>query len=95
MVMASSLVRAEELSESEYKAFVICKSKKRVRTIRVIMESAGCSTLYSKEGVEKSVGGGKNLDSCLNFLNNVKTNLEKSNWTCRDAGATKRTTASK
>ena len=82
MLLLCSLAQADDQAN---KAYWLCKSKKQVRTIRVHVDQGGiCSTVYSKEGAEKVVGSGKNHESCLNFLNNIKTNLEKSNWTCRD-----------
>ena len=67
----------------------MCKHKKEVRTIRVHIDEKGvCSTYYSKEGEEKRVGSGRNHESCINFLNSIKTNLEKSSWNCRDISDT-------
>lgn len=84
---------ADSVTEVENKAYVLCKNRKQVRSIRVAINNSGiCSTFYSKEGDEKVVGSGKNHESCVNFLNNIKTNLEKSNWTCRDISSA-RTTA--
>ena len=93
-LMAGPFARAEQIVEVENKAYYLCKNKKDVRTIRVHVESGGiCATLYSKQGEEKLVGSGKNQESCINWLNNIRTNLEKSNWTCRDISAA-RVTAS-
>jgi hypothetical protein len=87
-----SLAHADQVVEVENKAYWMCKSKKQVRTIRVHVDKAGiCSTFYSKDGSEKSVGSGKNHESCLQFLNNIKTNLEKSAWTCRDISSARMT----
>lgn len=81
---------AEGASEVSNKLYYICKNQKEVRTMRVQIEASGvCVTYYSKQGSEKNVGSGKNHDSCANFLNNIKTNLEKSNWNCRDISSTK------
>lgn len=94
LLMAGSLARAEQVVEVENKAYYLCKNKKDVRTIRVHVEGGGiCATLYSKQGEEKLVGSGKNQESCLNWMNNIRTNLEKSNWTCRDISSA-RVTAS-
>lgn len=81
-----------ETVEVENKAYWICKFRKDVRTIRVFVGNGGiCTTYYSKQGEEKSVGSGRNQESCHNFLNNIKTNLEKSNWACRDISSTRMT----
>jgi hypothetical protein len=84
---------AEDAPPSELgnKAYWICKNKKEVRTIRVFIDEKSnlCSTLYLKAGSEKVVGSGKMHESCMQFLTNIRTNLEKSNWTCRDISSTK------
>lgn len=94
-VLACSFAHAQKVVDVENKQYWMCKSKnKEVRTIRVFVDGAGvCSTIYSKSGEEKVVGSGKNHESCMNFLNNIKTNLEKSNFTCRDISSA-RVTAS-
>ncbi len=72
-------------TETNNKIYWLCKNQREVRTMRVEIDSAGvCHAYYSKQGTEKSVGSGRNHDSCMNFVNNIKTNLEKSNWNCRD-----------
>jgi hypothetical protein len=72
------------------KAYWLCKHRKEVRTIRVHINTQNiCSTFYSKLGEEKIVGSGKNHESCMNFMLSIKSNLEKSNWTCRDISDTK------
>lgn len=78
------------LVEVQNKAYWICKSRKDVRTIRVFVDGDGqCITYYSKQGTERNVGNGRYQETCLNFLNNIKTNLENSNWSCRDISATR------
>ncbi|MBX3021464.1 MAG: hypothetical protein KF799_07265 [Bdellovibrionales bacterium] len=82
----------QQVVDVENKSYWMCKSKKEVRTIRVHVNGEGiCATIYSKLGEEKAVGSGKNQESCVNWLNNIKTNLEKSNWTCRDITASRMT----
>lgn len=89
VLMAPCWVWASD-AELENKSYWLCKNKKEVRTIRVHIAGNGvCSTYYSKAGTEKVVGSGKNHDSCQNFLENIKGNLEKSNWSCRDISSTR------
>lgn len=81
---------ADDSSTSSEKAYWLCKLRKEVRTIRVHIDQNNiCSTMYSKLGEEKVVGSGKHHESCMNFMNSIKSNLEKSNWTCRDISDTK------
>lgn len=90
MTIGASAAFAEQVVEVQNKHYWLCKNKKEVRTIRVAVDKENiCSTYYSKQGSEKAVGSGKSHASCLNFLNNIKTNLEKSNWACRDISATR------
>lgn len=87
---AAATVYAEQVVEVQNKAYWLCKNKKEARTIRVQVDKANiCTTYYSKQGTEKSVGSGKSHASCMSFLENIKTNLEKSNWACRDISATR------
>ena len=65
-------------------AFVMCKSQKIVRTIRVTPGGEGCQTIYTKSGIDKVVGGGKNSVSCIEVMKNIRTNLEGAAWKCRD-----------
>jgi hypothetical protein len=94
LLIAAPAWAAEDI-EVQNKAYWLCKNQKEVRTIRVQISNAGvCSTYYSKQGTEKVVGSGKNHDSCMSFMNNIRTNLEKSNWACRDISATRITASS-
>jgi hypothetical protein len=92
-LLVCGVARAEQVVDIESKVYYLCKNHKQVRTVRVMVDQGICSTIYSKEGAEKVVGSGKNYDSCIHFMDNIKANLEKSNWTCRDISST-RVTAS-
>lgn len=91
VLMGGAAVRAEPVTEVENAAYWMCKAGRRVRTIRVHVDESGlCSTFYSKDGLEKAVGSGKNRESCLNILTNIKNNLEKSaKWSCRDISSSR------
>lgn len=81
------LFSLEAFAESKAEVFVICKLRSHVRTIAVHKKSSGgYETIYSKFGQPRVIGSGIMLDSNKGFLNNVKTNLEKSNWNCREVG---------
>lgn len=43
-----------------------------------------CHSFYGKMGEEKRVGKGRNHDSCMDFINNIKKTIETSGFTCRD-----------
>jgi hypothetical protein len=84
LLIGAAAAGADQVTDVQNISYWLCKHQKEVRTIRVHLEDGGCATLYSKQGTERRIGSGKNQGSCMGFLNNVKTNLEKSNWTCRD-----------
>ena len=89
LVSFSAILPFESAHAEDQKAYWMCKNHKEVRTIRVRVDGKGqCATVYSKQGVEKTVGAGKNNESCMGFLKSIKTNLEKSNWNCRDISDT-------
>lgn len=72
-------------TEEEPVAFVLCRSKKDVRTIRVVSDAGGaaCTTLYTKAGEDKVVGGNRSLAACRSVMQSVRTNLEAASWNCR------------
>lgn len=73
---------------AETVGYIICKSKGNVRTIRNDVDTQGvCHTSYSKDGRGKEQGMAKSRESCDKVLNNIRDNLIKSNWKCRDVDA--------
>lgn len=65
--------------------YLICKLKSSVRTLRVEKKKGGpCITTYTKEGVDKVVGESWVSDRCSKILLNIRDNLEKGNWQCKD-----------
>ena len=71
----------------ESPGYTICKNKSIVRTIRVekVSGTDDYITLYTKFGKDKEVGRAKWKPSAENIQINIKSNLEKAGWTCRDA----------
>lgn len=70
--------------------YVMCRSQKTIRTIRVEkVDNGECRTVYTKAGVDRPVGNAKNPESCVSFLNNIRKNLEGASWNCRDISASK------
>ncbi len=64
--------------------YVLCRNGGMVRTIRIVQKPQGCVVIYTKSGTDRVVGSGQYLLSCSGVLNNIKTNLEKAWWKCRD-----------
>lgn len=70
-------------------SIIMCKNKKIVRTLRIMqMESESkCITMYTKAGTDKIVGSGKSISTCTTVTDNIKGNLEKAGWKCKEATA--------
>jgi hypothetical protein len=86
LVAATGLASAAQAAtEEKASAFVLCKSKKDVRTIRVLAEpgGSGCTTMYTKAGQDKIVSGSRYLGSCKSVLKSIRANLEAASWNCR------------
>lgn len=76
----SSLALAE-LGES----MVLCKNNKTVRTLRIETGAdQKCRAIYTKQGVDEIIGSGQYLGSCVEFVTNVRKNLEEAKWNCRE-----------
>lgn len=89
-MLLSSLVVVQASDESGH---ILCRNRKIVRRLQVIEQKNGeCRTIYSKAGQDREIGNGKYKGTCLRFLKNVRRNLEKAGWSCRDIGAAKVTT---
>lgn len=64
---------------------VLCKNKKIVRTLRVEKgDDNKCRAIYTKEGVDATIGSGQYMESCAEYISNVRKNLEEAHWSCRD-----------
>lgn len=66
-------------------SLVLCKHNKTVRTLRVELgEDQKCRAIYTKQGVDETIGSGLNPNSCVEFVSNVRKNLEEAKWNCRE-----------
>ncbi len=88
LVLALVLIGPSSSASVDEKAaaFVLCKNKKDVRTIRILSEgekAENCRITYSKGGVEETVGVNRTMGSCKSILKSIQTNLESSSWSCR------------
>lgn len=81
MVLFFSSVSHAELGES----FILCKSNKNVRTLRVEVGSdQKCRAVYTKQGVDEVIGASTGTAACAEIIANVRKNLEEGKWNCRD-----------
>jgi hypothetical protein len=93
MVTAAQVsVVANAAIEQKTSAFVLCKFKKDVRTIRILGNAKGsenCTISYTKGGTEEVVAVNRTMSSCTSILKNIQSNLERSNWSCRGVNSAK------
>lgn len=81
MVLFFSSVSNAELGDS----FILCKSNKNVRTLRVEMSSdQKCRAVYTKQGVDEVIGASTGAAACAEIISNVRKNLEEGKWNCRE-----------
>jgi len=65
--------------------YLICKNKAVVRTLRVSKkQNGGCMATYTKDGVDQVVGNSWTIERCAKVIGNIRENLEKANWKCKD-----------
>lgn len=66
-------------------SLVLCKHNKTVRTLRVeVGEDQKCRAIYTKQGVDETIGSGQFLNSCTEVVAGVRKNLEEAKWSCRE-----------
>ncbi len=82
----SSVLPQEQDKEGVDSIYLICRLDRMIRTIRVNQKEnhTRCHTLYTKLGVDRTVGTGIHVHSCQQFAQNIKKNLEDNSWKCRD-----------
>ncbi len=75
---------AEAQTQKEI-TYLICKHQSAVRTLRVQNRDNGsCFTTYTKSGVDQIVSSSKENQTCFKVLSNIRENLEKASWKCKD-----------
>jgi len=87
-IAASSSAQAQAAVNSSAKDdanYIMCRNNKTVRTIRVEKDdSKECVAVYTKAGIDKEVGRGQNMFSCVKIVENIRENLDKAGWKCKD-----------
>ena len=73
-------------TDTEKQTYVMCRSNKIVRTIRVERDEKenSCITFYTKAGIDREVGRALKSSSCERIVDNIKGNLESAHWKCRE-----------
>lgn len=97
LAITIGLTQVSQAIVEKPEVYVLCKNSKIVRSIRIFENDEGenkCVTLYTKAGVDRVVGKGRNFSSCRSVLNNIRGNLESATWTCRDITAKSKITVS-
>jgi hypothetical protein len=79
-------VSSASLGSDQFNSYVLCRNQKDVRTIRVEKNKSSniWVAYYTKLGVDKEVARAQTLDSCTKVVENIKDNLTKANWKCKD-----------
>jgi hypothetical protein len=66
-------------------ALVLCKHNKNVRTLRIEMGAdQKCRAIYTKQGIDQTIGSAQYLNSCTEIVQGVRKTLEDAKWSCRD-----------
>jgi hypothetical protein len=78
---------SDQKTSSAKASYTLCRNQKTVRTLRVDRdEKKSCVAIYTKSGVDKEVARGLNVMSCQKVVENIKINLDKAGWKCKDVG---------
>ena len=81
MVFLFSPMSFADMGES----LVLCKNKKTVRTLRVEMGAdQKCRAIYTKQGVDETIGASGAHEACVEYISSVRKNLEEAQWNCRE-----------
>lgn len=84
LVLIPAVAGATAGESPQINTYLLCKNKGYVRSVYVQVSESGCQTHYTKQGRPEVIGSGIHTASCVQFLNNVRTNLEGAHWSCRD-----------
>jgi hypothetical protein len=80
-----SATKPTTVSSDKQGSYYLCKLNNIVRTVRVNADQDGaCEATYTKEGVDKVVGKSTTAERCYKVISNIKENLEKAAWKCKD-----------
>lgn len=64
---------------------VLCKSNKNVRTLRIETDAEKkCRAIYTKAGVDQTIGSSTNASTCEEVVAGVRKTLEEVKWSCRE-----------
>ena len=97
VAVSFAVSQAKASVDQKASAFVLCKNKKDVRTIRVLpdgQKADNCTITYTKGSVEEVVGSNRSMTTCKSILKNIQFNLEASKWSCRNVRMAEVTTSS-
>lgn len=64
---------------------VLCKHNGNVRTLRIETDAEKkCRAVYTKSGVDQSIGASTAASTCEEVVAGVRKTLEEAKWSCRD-----------
>lgn len=65
--------------------YYLCRFDKEVRSLKIKhLKSGGCEAVYTKLGIDKSMGQSKTVESCRSVIMNIKKNIEVGGWKCKE-----------
>lgn len=80
-VLFFSSIAHAEIGDS----LVLCKHNKTVRTLRIETSTdQRCKAVYTKQGVDQTIGSSQNHNSCEEYVAGVRKTLEDAKWNCRE-----------
>ncbi len=80
-VLFFSSLASAEIGDS----LVLCKHNKTVRTLRIeTLSDQRCKAVYTKVGVDQTIGSSQNRTSCEEYIAGVRKTLEDAKWSCRE-----------
>lgn len=83
--VTSSSGNSSSITPEKEVSYIICKSRKDVRTVRIQKRRNGtCFTTYTKNGIDQIVSNTSDYARCSHVLTNIRQNLEKATFRCKD-----------
>jgi hypothetical protein len=91
-ISSIALIQEEEIDD---KSYFMCRLEGEVRTIRMLKRLDGsCYVNYTKKGIDQKISDSKNLVSCPEVFQRIKSNLEQAGWRCKNISSSNITNSS-
>lgn len=77
------------MAQEQVQDYFLCKKKAEVRSLRTIKDNQNFICYYTKSGVDEVVGQSRSSEMCRNILEQIRGNLTKVSWNCKEVTASK------